>query len=131
MARRFDHPPSAEDIARIAEDALARVPAGLRRHVRGIAILVREFAEDEVLEDLGIEDPFELLGLYQGVAMDRRSSWDVREDLDRIYLYRRPLLEAWAEGADRLEDLVANTLIHEIGHHFGLSDEDMEKLESD
>ena len=80
---------------------------------------------------MGIDDAFNLLGLYQGVAMDEQSVLAVREDLDRIYLYRRPLLDAWADGEDSLEDLIANTLIHEIGHHFGLSDEDMERLETD
>ena len=114
----------------MAEVALARVPAALRRHVQGIAILVEEFPEDEVLDEMGIDDAFGLLGLYQGIALDRQSLHDVPSDLNRIYLYRRPLLDAWAAGDDTLEDLIANTLIHEIGHHFGLSDDDMERLES-
>jgi len=131
MTSRFDHPPSAEDIVAIAEKALAGIPEPLRHHVRGIAILVEEFAEDAVLDEMGIEDPFDLLGLYQGVALDRQSVHAVRDDLDRIYLYRRPLLDAWVEGEDSLEDLIANTLLHEIGHHFGLSDDDMDRLESE
>ena len=131
MTRSFGLPPSAEEIVAIAEAALVAIPDGLRSYVQGIAILVEEFAEDEVLDVMGIEDAFNLLGLYQGVAMDEQSVLAVREDLDRIYLYRRPLLDAWADGEDSLEDLIANTLIHEIGHHFGLSDDDMERLETD
>jgi len=129
MPRRFDAPPSAEDIAAIAEQALATIPAPLRRHVQGLTILVEEFPEDEVLDTMEIEDPFGLLGLYQGISMDNDSVHAVRQDLDRVYLYRRPLLDAWASGEDSLEDLVANTLIHEIGHHFGLSDDEMDELE--
>ena len=124
------HAPDAQEIVAIAELALGRVPVALRRHVQGIAILVEEFPEDEVLDELGIDDAFGLLGLYQGIALDRQSLHDVPSDLNRIYLYRRPLLDAWAAGDDTLEDLIANTLIHEIGHHFGLSDDDMERLES-
>lgn len=130
MAMTRGHAPDAQEIAAIAELALGRVPAALRRHVQGIAILVEEFPEDEVLDELGIDDSFGLLGLYQGIALDRQSLHDVPCDLNRIYLYRRPLLDAWAAGDDTLEDLIANTLIHEIGHHFGLSDDDMERLES-
>jgi len=131
MTRSFGLPPSAEEIVAIAEAALTAIPDGLRNYVQGIAILVEEFAEDEVLDVMGIDDAFNLLGLYQGVAMDEQSVLAVREDLDRIYLYRRPLLDAWADGEDSLEDLIANTLIHEIGHHFGLSDDDMHRLETD
>jgi predicted Zn-dependent protease with MMP-like domain len=131
MTRSFGPPPSADEMTAIAEKALADIPEGLRRYIQGIAILVEEFAEEEVLDVMGIQDAFELLGLYQGLAMDEQSVGAVREDLDRIYLYRRPLLDAWADGEDSLEDLIANTLIHEIGHHFGLDDDDMERLESE
>lgn len=131
MTRSFGTPPSADEMVAIAERALADIPDGLRAYVQGVAILVEEFAEEEVLDVMGIEDAFELLGLYQGVALDHQSVGAVREDLDRIYLYRRPLIDAWADGEDSLEDLIANTLIHEIGHHFGLSDEDMHRLETD
>jgi len=130
MTRRFDQPPSAEEMAAIAEEAMAMIPDVLRRHVRGIAILVEDFPEAEVLEEMGIDDWFGLLGLYQGISLDQASVTDSPGDLNRIYLYRRPLLDAWAAGEDTLEDLVANTIIHEIGHHFGLSDDDMERLES-
>ena len=130
MTRRFDRPPSADEIVGIAESALAMIPGALRSRVQGIAILVEEFPEEDVLDELEIDSWYGLLGLYQGIALDQASSSDVASDLNRIYLYRRPLLDAWAEGEDTLEDLVRNTLIHEIGHHFGLRDEDMESLES-
>ncbi|MBT5433593.1 MAG: metallopeptidase family protein [Alphaproteobacteria bacterium] len=131
MTRTFDQPPSADEMTAIAEAALALIPPSLLRHVQGLAILVEEFPEAEVLEELEIDDWFGLLGLYQGVALDQRSVSHTPDDLNRIYLYRRPLLDAWASGEDSLEDLIANTLIHEIGHHFGLSDDDMDRLESE
>ncbi|MCE2518583.1 MAG: metallopeptidase family protein [Alphaproteobacteria bacterium] len=107
------------------------IPENLKARIEGIAILVTEFPEADVLDSLGIESEFGLLGLYQGISLDQASGHDVMDDLNRIYLYRRPLLDAWAEGDDSLEDLVHNTIIHEIGHHFGLSDDDMERLESE
>ncbi|MBN33429.1 MAG: hypothetical protein CMM46_01385 [Rhodospirillaceae bacterium] len=128
--RNFGMPPTAEEMAAVAEEALASIPEVLRRHVRGIAILVEDFAEDAVLQDMEIADPFELLGLYKGVSLDQQSVYDTPHDLNRVYLYRRPLLDVWAAGEDALEDLITNTIIHEIGHHFGLSDDDMERLES-
>ena len=131
MTRRFGPPPDAEEIAAIASDAIAMIPGNLRARIEGIAILVTEFPEAEVLDSLGIDTEFGLLGLYQGISLDQASGHDVMDDLNRIYLYRRPLLDAWAEGDDSLEDLVHNTIIHEIGHHFGLSDDDMERLESE
>ncbi len=130
MTRRFGPSPDAEEIAAIAGEAIARIPGALKAHIEGIAILVTEFPEDDVLDSLDIEDAYGLLGLYQGISLDQASGHDVHDDLNRIYLYRRPLLDAWAAGDDTLEDLVANTIIHEIGHHFGLSDDDMERLES-
>jgi len=131
VTRVFDLPPSAEEMAAIAEAALDAIPAALARHVQGIAILIEDFPEDEVLDALEIDDHFGLLSLYQGISLDQQSVGDIPGDLDRIYLYRRPLLDAWAGGDDSLEDLIANTLIHEIGHHFGLSDEAMDRLEAD
>ena len=131
MTRSFGLPPGAEEIAVVAEEAMAAIPETLRRHVRGIAILVEEFPEADVLEEMEIDDEFGLLGLYQGVSLDRASVVDAPDDLDRIYLYRRPLLDAWAAGEDTLEDLVANTIIHEIGHHFGLDDDEMERIEEE
>ena len=131
MTRRFGLPPGAEEVAALAEEAMTAIPEALRRHVRGIAILVEDFPEADVLDEMEIDDWFGLLGLYQGVSLDRASVVDAPGDLDRIYLYRRPLLDAWAAGEDTLEDLIANTIIHEIGHHFGLGDDDMERIEEE
>ena len=101
------------------------------RHVDGVAILIEEFAEAATLHDMGIDEPFDLLGLYHGVSIDHKSVLDAPGDVDRIFLYRRPLLDLWAAGEDTLEDIIKNVLIHEIGHHFGLSDDDMHRLEDE
>ncbi|MFQ5786148.1 MAG: metallopeptidase family protein [Alphaproteobacteria bacterium] len=128
--RRGGKAPSAADIERIARDALDGIPERLRHHLRGVAILVEEFPDEETEREMGLESPFDLLGLYQGVSLDRKSTGDVADDLDRIFLYRRPLLDYWCESDETLEAIVRNTLIHEIGHHFGFSDDDMERLEA-
>ncbi|MFP6743554.1 MAG: metallopeptidase family protein [Alphaproteobacteria bacterium] len=94
-----------------------------------MAILVEEFPDEETRAKMGLESPFDLLGLYHGVSLDQKSFGDAPEDVDRIFLYRRPLLDLWCEGGDSLEVIVHNTIVHEIGHHFGFSDDDMERLE--
>ena len=130
MAREAGAAPTAADIEALARAALEDIPAELRRRVQGIAILVEEFPDQATERAMGLESPFELLGLYHGVSLDQKSVSDAPEDVDRVYLYRRPLLEYWCETGETLEAIVRNTLIHEIGHHFGLSDDDMEALES-
>ena len=130
MAREAGAAPTAADIEALARDALEDIPAELRRRVRGIAILVEEFPDEETERAMGLESPFELLGLYHGVSLDHKSVIDAPEDVDRVFLYRRPLLDYWCETGETLEAIVRNTLVHEIGHHFGLSDDDMEALES-
>lgn len=131
MTRAFGYAPSAEDMQRVAEQVFRDIPEGLRRQVDGVAILIEEFAEAQTLHDMGIDDPFDLLGLYHGVSIDHKSVLDAPGDIDRIFLYRRPLLDMWAAGEDTLEDIIKNVLIHEIGHHFGLSDDDMHRLEDE
>ena len=130
MAREAGAAPTAADIEALARDALEDIPADLRRRVRGIAILVEEFPDAETERTMGLASPFELLGLYHGVSLDHKSVSDAPEDVDRVFLYRRPLLDYWCETGETLEAIVRNTLVHEIGHHFGLSDDDMEALES-
>ncbi len=124
-------PPTAADLEAMARAALADIPAALRRHVRDVAVLVHEFPDTETEEAMELESPFDLLGLYQGVSIDHKSVSDAPDDVDRIFLYRRPLLDYWCETGESLEAIVRNTLIHEIGHHFGFSDDDMERLEGD
>ena len=119
MAPNVGAAPTAADIEALARTALEDIPEDLRRRVRGIAILVEEFPDAETEQTMGLESPFELLGLYHGVSLDHKSVSDAPEDVDRVFLYRRPLLDYWCETGETLEAIVRNTLVHEIGHHFG------------
>jgi predicted Zn-dependent protease with MMP-like domain len=123
-------PPTAGDIERIGRAVLAELPEPFRGHVRDVVIRVQDFPDDQTLADLGLEDPFDLLGLYHGVPVGHGSEFaPPRQDVDMIFLYRRPLLDYWCDTGLPLADIVRNTLIHEIGHHFGYSDDDMEQIE--
>jgi predicted Zn-dependent protease with MMP-like domain len=123
-------PPAASEIERIGLRVLAELPEPFRRHVRDVVIRVQDFADDATLAEMGMESPFDLLGLYHGVPVGRGSEMaPPRSDVDIIFLYRRALLDYWCETGEPLEDIVRNTLIHEIGHHFGFSDEDMDEIE--
>ena len=121
--------PDAAAIERLAEAAIARLPAEFRRHLANVVLQVDDFATDDVLESLGIEDPFELSGLYSGRSLDKQDSWASGELPPMIHLYRRPLLDEWVETGVGLEELITHVLIHEVGHHFGFSDADMHALE--
>jgi predicted Zn-dependent protease with MMP-like domain len=129
MATSQTFAPDAAEIERLAEAAIARLPEQFRVHLKGVVLRVEEFATDEVLESLGIEDPFDLSGLYSGRSLDRQSSWVSGELPPMIHLYRRPLLDEWAETGLALEDLITHVIVHEVGHHFGFSDEDMHAIE--
>ena len=123
--------PSLDDIAALAAAAFAALPRKFRRLAGEVIFRVDDFPSDEVLEDLGLEDPFELTGLYQGVDLARRSVLDASPTPARVFLYRRPILDEWAERGDvGLADLVAHVLTHEIGHHLGLSDDDIDAIEA-
>ena len=124
-----EYPPELDDIARLAEAALLVIPAELRRHLDGVTIHVEEFPSPEVEEDMELESPFDLLGLYTGVSLAEKSVSATPQDLDRIFLYRRPILDYWCETGEPLSAIVRHVLIHEVGHHFGLSDADMERIE--
>ena len=130
MQRPYGEPPSAADLQAIADRALDDIPDRLRRHLDGVAILIEEFPDAETEAEMGLESPFDLLGLYHGVSLDHKSVSATPEDVDRILLYRRPLLEFWCESGESLEAIVRNTIIHEVGHHFGFSDDDMDRLEA-
>lgn len=124
--------PSLIDFETLAAEAWNRLPGEFRRAAGDVVIRVEDFATDEVLDQMGIEDPFDLTGLYQGVSLDRKSVSDVPQQPDMVFLYRRPLLDEWvSDGALKLGDLIAHVLIHEIGHHFGLSDDDMARIEEE
>ncbi len=123
--------PSLADLDDMARAALKSIPEVLRARFVDLVIRVDDFPERDVEREMGLDSPFDLLGLYQGVSIDRKSVSDAPDDLDRIFLYRRPLLDCWCETGESLEALVRNTLIHEIGHHFGFSDDDMERIEAE
>ena len=127
--RRFGAAPSAADIEAIARRTLDALPEPFASHLRDVVLLVEELASDEILQSMGIEDPFDLTGLYEGLPINQKSV-DISGTLpDRILLFRRPILDEWADGEETLERLVAHILIHEAGHHFGFSDADMHALE--
>jgi predicted Zn-dependent protease with MMP-like domain len=122
--------PSLADFEILADAAWQRLPEGFRKLCEGVAIRVEDFATDEVLRELDIQDPFELMGLYQGVSLAQKSVMDIPRQPDMVFLYRRALLDFWAEGEETLGNLVTHVLVHEIGHHFGLSDADMADIEA-
>ncbi len=128
-ARPHTTPPDADEIASLAEQALAAIPDSLRRHVSGVGISVVDMADDETLDELGIESPWDLTGLYHGTPIGHRSVTDVTRSPDLIFLYRQPILMEWIETGEDLAQLVRNVIIHEIAHHFGFTDADIEALE--
>ena len=130
MISADDSAPSLADIEAIATVALRRIPDKLKRHVTDVVIRVEEFPDPDTEREMALESPFDLLGLYRGVSMPERSVMDSPSDLDMIFLYRRPLLDYWCESGETLGGLVRHVLIHEIGHHFGFSDADMEAIEA-
>jgi predicted Zn-dependent protease with MMP-like domain len=123
-------PPLPAEIEVLAARALGTIPLELKRQLGNVVIQVEEFPDEETEAAMGLESPFDILGLYRGVALPHKSVSDPRPDLDMIFLYRRPILDYWCESGEDLEHLVRHVLIHEIGHHFGFSDEDMERIES-
>lgn len=123
--------PSLDDLAALAEAAFAALPEGFRTLAGDVIFRVDDFAAEEVLRDLGIEDPFELTGLYHGVHIGDRSVFDPSPSPSRVFLYRRAILDEWAARGDvTLAELVSHVLVHEIGHHFGLSDDDIDAIEA-
>ena len=131
MAEVKHFPPSLADIEALAQQALATIPKKLRRHVGNVLIRVEEFPDEEVEEEMELESPFDILGLYRGVSLPHKSVADPRPDIDMIFLYRRPILDYWCETGEELAHLVRHVLIHEIGHHFGFSDDDMQRIEAE
>mgnify|MGYP000504201733 CR=1 FL=1 len=129
MRHRFTLPPSLADIEEIAHQAYASIPEELSRHVDDVVIRIEEFPDEEILREMGLESPFELLGLYSGVSLDQQSVSAAPQDIDRIFLYRSPILDYWCESGEDLTHIVRHVLIHEIGHHFGFSDDDMQGIE--
>lgn len=125
----FAAAPSLDDIEALARRAWEAMPDNFRQLAAGIIFRVEDFADDEILTDMGIDDPFELSGLYQGVDLTHQSIADPRPSTPIVFLFRRAILDEWIErGNVSLADLVAHVLVHEVGHHFGLSDEQMDEI---
>lgn len=124
-------PPDAAEIVRLGEEVLAELPDYVRAHIADVPVRVEDFADEATLRDLGIDDPFSLSGLYRGVPIGHREAVMAPSGFpDMIFLYRRPILDEWCEEDVPLKDLVRTVLVHEIGHHLGLSDEDIERIEA-
>jgi predicted Zn-dependent protease with MMP-like domain len=122
-------PPDADRIEAIARATIARLPAAFAEHLGDVVLRIEEIADDDVLAELGIEHPLDLTGLYTGRPIGEKSVSDIAAMPDMIHLYRRAILDEWIDTDVSLEALVAHVVIHEIGHHFGLSDADMHALE--
>ncbi|MDO8409508.1 MAG: metallopeptidase family protein [Phenylobacterium sp.] len=123
--------PSLDDMAALAQAAFARLPEAFRQMTGHVLFRVDDFPDEETLAALEIEDPFDLTGLYHGVDLAHRSVLDPETHPSMVFLYRRPILDEWAARGDvTLEELVSHVLIHEIGHHFGLSDDQIDAIEA-
>ena len=133
MTRHMSHPhlPDLGDFDAIANRTFQQLPATFRDMTKEVVIRVEDFPTREVLDSLNIGSPFGLLGLYHGIDLTRQSVLDVSPLPEMIFLYRRPILAYWETHDEALEDIIAHVLIHEIGHHFGLSDADRERIESE
>ncbi len=121
--------PDAAEIEALARAALARIPEPFAGHLQDVVLIVEEWADDETLDALEIEDPYDLTGIYAGRPVGEKSSMESGALPDRIHLYRRAILDEWAANGDDLATLVHHIVVHEVGHHFGLSDDDMHALE--
>jgi predicted Zn-dependent protease with MMP-like domain len=123
--------PSLAEMEAMAHEALARLPDGFKALCRGVVIRVEDFPDDETLRDMECESPFDLLGLFRGTGLAQgAATFQTGQFPNMVWLYRRPILDYWAEHEETLGHLVTHVLVHEIGHHFGLSDDDMEAIEA-
>jgi predicted Zn-dependent protease with MMP-like domain len=123
--------PSLAEMEAMAHEIFERLPARLRELCEGVVLRVDDFPTDEVLDEMEAESEFDLLGLFQGTGLPHQSHSDVARLPNMVWLYRRPILDYWSEHEETLGDIVRHVLIHEIGHHFGLSDDDMADIEAE
>ena len=127
---RDRHAPSISTFESLAMEAYSHLPEEFRALTHDLIILIEDFPDDDVFEDMALETPFDLLGLFEGRGISERFTVETGEMPNRITLYRRPILDYWCESGEDLAHLVRHVLIHEIGHHFGFSDDDMEAIEA-
>ncbi len=123
--------PTLDDFELLARDAWDGLPQHFRDLCQGVVFQIHDFADDQVLKDLEIESPFDLMGLYHGVHIGHKDASSLPQGPDYVFLYRRAILDYWMENDEALGHLVTHVLVHEIGHHFGLSDADMEAIEAE
>ncbi|CAH1657348.1 Acetylglutamate kinase [Chelatococcus asaccharovorans] len=122
--------PSLADIEVLADRALAQLPETFRELCRGVVLTIEDFPDDETTEEMQLESPFDLLGLFRGHGLVQQGAGPLSGQMpNMVFLYRRPILDYWAEHEETLGAIVTHVLVHEIGHHFGLSDEDIEAIE--
>lgn len=139
VCRRFPQPlarvfarsaPDLDAFEAMGHTAFADIPEPMRRLLGDVVIRVQDFPDEATMAEMELASPYDLLGLYRGVPVGYKSAGALPGDVDMIFLYRRPILEYWDAGRETLADVIRHVLIHEIGHHFGLSDEDMERIEA-
>ncbi len=124
--------PTLEDIEILARDVYDRLPDEFRERCGDIIFRVDDFPDNDVVEEMELETPYDILGLFQGTAITERQESDtVPREPNLVFLYRRAIIDEWSDSQITLGDIVTHVLIHEIGHHFGFSDDDMERIEAD
>jgi predicted Zn-dependent protease with MMP-like domain len=123
--------PTLDDIEFLAKDTFDRLPRAFRERCGEIVFRVEDFPDNDVMEEMELETPYDILGLFQGTGLTEQSSLDTPREPSMVFLYRRPILDEWSDSEITLGDIVTHVLVHEIGHHFGFSDEDMERIEAE
>ena len=125
-----DRAPDLDAFEAMGRAAFASIPEAMRRLLTDVVIRVEDFPDERVMEEMELRSPFDILGLYRGLPVGHKAAGSLSDEVDMIFLYRRPILDYWVATGEDLAHVIRHVLIHEIGHHFGLSDEDMERIES-